>query len=254
MKRILLIIAVCIVCSKVNGQTEMSLPTMPPHLFSPGDGETINTLYPLLQWLSPFPNYSNKVHYELGVWEINDSDDPYNAILFQQPKLFLPSLNSTQLLINDKLILLQYDHKYVWQIHAIDPEGKDLGYSETWVFIPKQDSFKEQHSTPKVVVQSHWLTQNETDAGYVIVDTLIKFTYENLASDTNLFVRIRSTEGNSESYSRELNPIHITYGINYLEIPTKDLDLNSGSFYFIDFLNSESKNQGIKIKVLNKQK
>ena len=106
----------------------------PPMLLSPPDGDTIETIYPLLTWTPAFSSsYTGLITYTLNLVEIQPGQNAYQAIQSNPTYFTQNNIPATLLIYPGAAPLLDTAKQYAWQVHA-DAQGSSLGSSEVWRF------------------------------------------------------------------------------------------------------------------------
>lgn len=106
----------------------------PPMLLSPPDGDSINTIYPLLTWTPAFSSaFTGTITYSLRLVELLSGQNAYQAMQANPSYFSQSDLPTTTLPYPPTAQALDTGKVYAWQVQA-DAGGSGLGASEIWTF------------------------------------------------------------------------------------------------------------------------
>lgn len=107
----------------------------PPMLLSPADGDSINTVYPLLTWTPAFSStYVGIIEYTLNLAEVLPGQNANQALLANPGYFSQNTIPVTMLPYPAVARTLEAGKTYAWQVHA-NIGGTSLGSSEVWSFF-----------------------------------------------------------------------------------------------------------------------
>lgn len=190
----------------------------PPFLIYPNDGSIINILNPNLIWSPPLgSNTFEKYKYDLKLVEIQNNQQPIDAINQNFAILKLQELNSTQLLYPFNAAKLVNGKSYSWQVIAKNDNGYHAE-TEVWTFTVKLDSLSEE----KVVFfENHVIPKSELDGSFINIKNELRLdlspfdvsmiNYQILDNNKNVII------DNEENIVKQLGNNKYILDLNYSE-------------------------------------
>ncbi len=143
----------------------------PPFLIYPNDVSTINNLTPTLIWSPPLGSNTNERYkYDLKLVEIQNNQQPIDAINQNYATLKLQDLNSTQLLYPFNAAKLVNGKNYSWQVIAKNNNGYKAE-TEVWTFSVKLDSLSD---AKLVFFENFVIPKNELDGSFINIKNEIR--------------------------------------------------------------------------------
>lgn len=219
-----------------EGESEVTVPVLwPPMLLSPGNGDTIDTSYPLLTWTPAFAGAAfHPVEYTLKMVELLPGQHAYQAMAANPSHYTEGGLLPTMLPYPPSARPLDTNKVYAWQVHA-GYGGVSLGSSEIWTFLWRRRK-PEQKDIP---VGAYFRLSLQTQANFVRVDkaflpVVVEERYT-LPPDAPLAFRIldenKKVVGTEKDFGEALRT-----GFNRYLIPVcpseGKLSLPAGRYYF----------------------
>ena len=244
----------CYRCLDVKDQTILGvscrernvLPMVPPELLSPVNGETVETLQPLLLWRGPMPLQQEGVNYALRLVEkTSEKVDALSALRMRSP-LVNSIVRTTFQPYPITAKPLEDGKTYAWQIEA-KAGSLSLGATDAWIFTVKLPKY-----TPIIrPVQSYCWVKEIEDGRYCSPTDSLKFMYDNLERDTVLTYSLMNMD--TKTFEKNLPPMTLKNGENALILPFDDFKgivpktlfrleiVNSrGRHYFLPFIRVKS--------------
>ncbi|HLK98097.1 MAG TPA: hypothetical protein VK364_10040, partial [Hymenobacter sp.] len=205
-------------------------PQQPPLLSYPTDKEQVYTLNPTLQWIPPQP-IEGQVYFDLKLVEVQNKQSPLKAWLHNLPLVDLKRLPALQQPYSAQFRNLEYGRTYAWKIAAYDADQTFLGETDVWVFTPVKEKVDTMPEPPVHIATGHWLTQVGGEDGFLVADTVLRFTFDNTFASDTLAYAVKTSGG--EPLDVDLPAVVLKPGINYLSIRIAMWSLQSGSDYVL---------------------
>jgi len=118
-----------VLAGDITGQFAITHPE-PPELIYPIDGETVNTPYPVFQWIPPQLPAGKDMVYTFRMVEMLSGQTPQRALAANFPHYENYSLFSSNFDYPLDGLPLETGKQYVWQVQALDFEGKPVTKNE----------------------------------------------------------------------------------------------------------------------------
>jgi hypothetical protein len=110
----------------------------PPYLIAPANGDTVQTQYPVFQWMPCQLPAQYQLHYVLRIVEILPGQIPEQALVANVPQYENSNILATNFQYPIDALQLQAGKKYAWQVQALDqygfPPATNDGRSQIWTF------------------------------------------------------------------------------------------------------------------------
>jgi hypothetical protein len=202
------------------------------YLVSPGDKDTINTLYPVLIWnhSDPFNALSPGEFYRMLLVPISDGQSADEAIAVNTPIFLKNNLEENQVQYPYDAPALEPGKHYGWQVQLMG-SNVVINKTEAWEFIEDK---------PKVLKDNKYATVKTTlDGGYyTAVNNRIFFRFdEAYASPANSDVKCSILDTYMEPVkSKTLDASNGTIafkksGFNQYEVDLNGMNIQSGYYY-----------------------
>lgn len=195
---------------------QITIPPLGPLLLNqPSDGAELSALQPLFNWLPPMPvNSLHNLRYELRLTEILPSQSAADAIHDNIPLAAIRNIAATNFQYTQSYPALSTNTQYAWQIVAFN-NLTEIGKSETWSFITKQDATTTLLSKPEPAYIK--LEKEGEQNGYAVFWGNLRFDYMNETSDSawHILVEDLNTPRHT-SFTLSLDSIKLRRGQNMI--------------------------------------
>ena len=211
-------------------------PMLPPELINPTNGETVETLQPLLLWRSPLPLQSQGISYSLRLVEQPlGKNDALNALQTRPPLVNMTQLGSPFLPFPLTAKPLEDGKSYAWQVEAW--AGKlSLGVTDAWTFQVKLPKPKSVIPKP----ESYCWVKEVEDGSYCSPSDSLKFIYDNIENETVLNFSIVNKD--NKKLETNLSQITLISGINAIALPLDAINgIEPKAFFRIDILSPKGR-------------
>jgi hypothetical protein len=182
------------------------------HLVSPADNENIETLNPILQWTSTLEPGTT---YRLKVVPLYPYKTPEEALSKNSPYLD-EKLTDFTYWYSSVLPILEFDHKYSWQVYALSTTDQLLGYSEAWIFSPISKTEIEKTND-----DCYRLIHPDLNNGRYLFNGIIKFAYKNDFQEEKLTYNVINLSNGK--LCDGFPDIKLKKGLNKVDIRIKDI-------------------------------
>lgn len=194
---------------------------LPLRLITPEDEEVLKNPLPLFRWIGIQPEIEmGKYQIIISEWKSNQSKE--EAMAVNTPLVYERDLFETVMPYQTASPELENGKKYVWQVIEYT-NGSELSRSEIWSFVYKETP-KNKTSLQFVNIQSNGAYQN------IEFDKSIRIAYKhpNMVKTLTYTILHKQSGKNLE----KLPEVKITSGLNYIEIPTREIkELKKGEQY-----------------------
>lgn len=212
----------------------------PPMLLTPGDGDTINTVYPLLTWTPAFSSsYTGPIEYTLNLVEVFPGQNAYQAIA-ANPNYFTQSgIPVTTLPYPAAAQALDTGKVYAWQVHATGG-GSAMGSSEVWRFtLANAPVPAEKREENKIYWDIKKMLPTEI---YRVTDGFIYLKYEEEYNSATPVIQITVLDKkmNPTTTDEKGTELSLTRGLNRFNIPQCSLPLgkfSKGDYFYLKIKN-----------------
>ena len=117
----------------------------PPYLVAPANGDTVQTQYPVFQWMPCQVPAQYQLHYVLRIVEVLPGQIPEQALVANVPQYENSNILTTNFQYPIDALQLQAGKNYAWQVQALDqyglPPAANNGKSQIWSFVYRFDMF-----------------------------------------------------------------------------------------------------------------
>ena len=213
-------------CTQLNLSNDFFI-----HLLTPDDREEIETLNPLLQWITNLPN-DNNIRYHLVLTPLEPFEIAEDA-LGHNLKYIEINLDNRQFLYPLNAPQLIYGKQYAWQVFALT-DDKVIGVSEAWIFTPvnRNETIIEKKDCYRVI------SKNFNNGNY-LYGSIMKFAYQNNNSEQMLNYSIGDL--NTGKMISDPPRVPLKAGLNKIELQLKRLKgIKEGHQYIIVIRNSNN--------------
>lgn len=236
---------VCYQVKRFNGDVEERLaeqcesievePLSPPLLQSPANGEELEVIRPLFQWLPPAPlTLFTGLTYEFRLVEVHPVQSPSIALQQNLP-LFQHSLSTAMLPYPAALPSLDTARTYAWQV-AARSAGSGVAHSEIWTFRIKRNG-----APPATAGGEGFYARlkKEQDAAFVLTSGAVRYAYTNELNDAFVTLKVFDiTTPRHKELKLSTDTATLRYGENYRELDLPLRQLSAGRKYLLQLTNS----------------
>jgi hypothetical protein len=110
----------------------------PPYLIAPANGDTVQTQYPVFQWMPCQVPAQYQLHYVLRIVEVLPGQIPEQALVANVPQYENSNILTTNFQYPIDALQLQAGKNYAWQVQALNqfglPPATNQGRSQIWTF------------------------------------------------------------------------------------------------------------------------
>lgn len=248
---------VCVAVMKINNEnidliaeeceTIEVEPASPPILVTPGDEEILDIVRPFFTWLPPTPiNSFNNLTYDWILKEIQENQNPSDAIQQNIPIHSEENLNGNYLLYPSSLPELDTSKTYVWQV-AAKSSNNAISKSEIWTFRVRKYGLDTLISASGDYYAP--LTR-QNNASYATFNDVIRYVYLNELNDSMAKINIYDlTSTSRNAITPPTAMVNLRFGENYLKTIVDDLPgIIDKHIYLLELINSKQEKWFLKFE------
>jgi hypothetical protein len=211
-------------------QEKQMQPVGLPELVYPLDKENITSRLPIFQWRPPFPLPSGaSLQYDLRLYQLDDLENPNEAVQNKLPLLWLKALPFNSLQYNASYPVLELESRYAWQVTAYIKDVL-VGPTSLWTFkVTNENITPGTDQEP----ETFRLMKRSLDGHQYRVGRYLCFGFDNDSGTEFLDYEILESNKSIRSATSKFTPIALEPGMNQLKLACKELGLEPGKNYLL---------------------